>query len=85
MKLPVALTFVHKWIGIIIGIQIVLWVAGGLVMSAFPIELVRGESASAPADKPARLHRRRRPPCCAAIPGVRVRRCRVDSRTPSPG
>ena len=50
MKLPAALTFVHKWIGIVVGIQIVLWVAGGLVMSAFPIELVRGETASAPPD-----------------------------------
>lgn len=50
MKLPVVLTFVHKWIGIIVGVQIVLWVAGGLVMSAFPIELVRGETASAPPD-----------------------------------
>ncbi len=50
MKFPVALTLVHKWIGIIVGIQIVLWVVGGLVMSVFPIELVRGETASAPPD-----------------------------------
>lgn len=50
MKLPVALTLIHKWIGIIVGVQIVLWVAGGLVMSAFPIELVRGETAAAPPD-----------------------------------
>jgi len=47
MRLPAALTSVHKWIGVVIGIQVVLWVAGGLVMSAFPIELVRGETQAA--------------------------------------
>jgi hypothetical protein len=44
MRLSVSLGIVHKWIGIVIGIQVVLWVAGGVVMSAFPIELVRGET-----------------------------------------
>lgn len=33
----------HKWIALVIGIQIVLWLTGGLVMSAIPIERVRGE------------------------------------------
>ncbi len=50
MRLPTALTSVHKWVGVVIGIQVVLWVAGGLVMSAFPIELVRGETQSARAE-----------------------------------
>jgi hypothetical protein len=45
--MPVALTSIHKWIGVVVGIQVVLWVAGGLVMSAFPIELVRGETQAA--------------------------------------
>jgi len=45
--LPAKLTSVHKWIGVVVGIQILLWVAGGLVMSAFPIELVRGETQAA--------------------------------------
>ncbi len=49
MRLPKVLTSVHKWIGLVIGVQVVLWVAGGLVMSAFPIELVRGETQSAQA------------------------------------
>lgn len=35
-------TLFHKWITLIIGIQIVLWIAGGLVMSFFDIETVRG-------------------------------------------
>ena len=34
-------------IGVVVGIQVLLWIAGGLVMSAFPIELVRGETQTA--------------------------------------
>ena len=34
---------VHKWIALVVGIQILLWIAGGLVMSVIPIEQVRGE------------------------------------------
>ncbi|WP_289027845.1 hypothetical protein [uncultured Paraglaciecola sp.] len=33
----------HKWIACLIGIQILLWISGGVVMSAFPIENVRGK------------------------------------------
>lgn len=33
----------HKWAALIIGLQVLAWVAGGLVMSAIPIEEVRGE------------------------------------------
>jgi len=43
MRLPVIVSFLHKWIGLIIGIQIVLWVSGGVIMSWFPIQQVRGE------------------------------------------
>ena len=34
---------VHKWIALIVGIQIILWVAGGVVMTVLSIESVRGE------------------------------------------
>lgn len=34
---------VHKWLALLIGAQIMLWLLGGLVMSALPIERVRGE------------------------------------------
>ncbi|PWE18048.1 hypothetical protein DDZ18_00050 [Marinicauda salina] len=34
---------IHKWLALIIGIQIALWVAGGLTMSLLPIETVRAE------------------------------------------
>ena len=33
----------HKWIALIIGIQILFWVLGGLIFSALDIEKVRGE------------------------------------------
>ncbi|MEE2527327.1 PepSY domain-containing protein [Hyphobacterium sp. HN65] len=33
----------HKWAALIIGLQVLAWVAGGVVMSAIPIEQVRGE------------------------------------------
>jgi uncharacterized iron-regulated membrane protein len=37
------MTWAHKWLGLIVGVQIVLWVASGLFMTAVPIETVRGE------------------------------------------
>ena len=33
----------HKWLALLIGLQVFLWLLGGLVMSALPIERVRGE------------------------------------------
>ena len=33
----------HKWIALIVGIQVLFWVAGGVVMTAIPIERVRSE------------------------------------------
>jgi len=33
----------HKWIGLVLGIQLVIWTVGGIVMSWIPIETVRGE------------------------------------------
>ncbi len=43
---------VHKWVALIVGIQIVLWIAGGLVMSALSLEVVRGEHNVEPAELP---------------------------------
>lgn len=34
---------VHRWLALIVGIQVVLWFASGCFMSFFPIEKVRGE------------------------------------------
>jgi len=32
----------HKWLGLLLGIQLVLWISGGVVMSLIPIKDVRG-------------------------------------------
>jgi uncharacterized iron-regulated membrane protein len=34
---------VHKWVGLVVGLQVFFWVFGGLVMTALPIERVRGD------------------------------------------
>ncbi|MGH6950976.1 MAG: PepSY domain-containing protein [Vitreimonas sp.] len=36
-------SFVHKWLALIIGIQIVFWVVSGLFFTLFPIEQIRSE------------------------------------------
>lgn len=33
----------HKWLSLIVGLQVLAWVVGGFVMSYFPIEKVRSE------------------------------------------
>lgn len=37
---------IHLWAGLILGVQVLLWMASGVIMSWFPIELVRGETNS---------------------------------------
>lgn len=41
----------HKWLALIVGLQILLWVTGGLVMSVLPIERVRAEHTIAAPDR----------------------------------
>ncbi|WP_332658530.1 PepSY domain-containing protein [Brevundimonas sp.] len=36
-------TQIHKWVSLVIGLQVVFWVVGGLVMVSIPIERVRSE------------------------------------------
>ncbi|MEK7729860.1 MAG: hypothetical protein AAB354_15740, partial [candidate division KSB1 bacterium] len=47
----------HKWLSLFVGLQVLAWVVGGLVMSYFPIEKVRSEhlSNAAPEEMPASL------------------------------
>lgn len=33
----------HRWLGLIVGLQVFVWLMGGLVMTALPIERVRSE------------------------------------------
>lgn len=37
------IVWAHKWFGLVIGVQVILWVASGLFMTAVPIETVRAE------------------------------------------
>ena len=41
---------IHKWVALVVGLQIMLWIAGGIVMSVIPIEIVRGEHKIAAQD-----------------------------------
>ena len=43
----------HKWVGLVVGLQVLFWVLGGLVMTAIPIERVHGDHHLAHAAVPA--------------------------------
>ncbi len=43
MKLAGWASFIHKWLALIVGVQVLLWVASGLFFAIFPIERVRSE------------------------------------------
>lgn len=43
MKTHKIVSKVHKWVGLLIGIQFLCWTMGGVVMTWIPIETVRGE------------------------------------------
>lgn len=49
MKLARLASFVHKWLALLVGIQIVFWVVSGLVFTIFPIEQIRSEHLVRPA------------------------------------
>ena len=42
---------IHKWLGLLVGIQVLLWISGGVVMSAIPIDMVRGKHLIVPETK----------------------------------
>ena len=50
---------IHRWLGLIVGIQLLLWTAGGLFFSLNPIAKVRGETEAAEA-----------PPVDPGAPGI---------------
>lgn len=43
MRIAGIASFVHKWLALIIGVQILIWIATGLFFTIFPIEKVRSE------------------------------------------
>lgn len=54
MKFQRAVTVAHRWLGLLLFGQVAVWMMSGVVMSWFPIELVRGETA-ATIDEPIEL------------------------------
>jgi len=44
MRIAWLASFVHKWLALIVGIQIFIWIATGLFFTAVPIEQVRSEN-----------------------------------------
>ena len=75
MRLTRFASFVHKWLALLMAVQILFWFASGLFFAAFPIERVRSEhmKAAAPpapialADAAAGLQR-----ISSAAPGERI-------------
>ncbi|WP_268796159.1 PepSY domain-containing protein [Sphingomonas sp. Leaf28] len=43
LRLHVGASKLHRWLALIIGVQLLLWFSSGLLMSILPIERVRGE------------------------------------------
>ncbi len=43
MRLAGAASWIHKWLALIVGVQMLFWVASGLFFAMFPIERVRSE------------------------------------------
>jgi hypothetical protein len=43
LRLKVLIRKTHRWLALIIGLQVLFWVGGGLLMSSFPIDQVHGD------------------------------------------
>jgi uncharacterized iron-regulated membrane protein len=43
MKLAAAASWIHKWLALIVGVQVVLWIVSGAFFAIYPIERVRSE------------------------------------------
>lgn len=43
MKLQALASWTHKWLALIVGVQVLFWVGSGLLFAIFPIEQVRSE------------------------------------------
>ena len=53
---------IHKWIALVVGVQVLFWTAGGVVMTVIPIERVRSEHHLAKALPRRSTSRARSPP-----------------------
>jgi uncharacterized iron-regulated membrane protein len=70
---------VHRTLALVVGIQILLWTASGLVMTLFPIEEVRGEHLVRPAE-PVVLDRPLVMPDFAGVPVEAIALRRIGDR-----
>jgi hypothetical protein len=43
MRILTAASWIHKWLALLVGIQVLLWVVSGLFFALYPIERVRSE------------------------------------------
>lgn len=50
MSLARLASFVHKWLALLVGIQIVFWVVSGLFFTLFPIQQIRSENLVRPTE-----------------------------------
>lgn len=50
MPLARLASLVHKWLALLVGVQIVFWVVSGLFFTLFPIEQIRSENLIRPAE-----------------------------------
>ncbi len=46
MEIKRAIQTTHRWLGLILAAQVLIWMTSGVIMSWFPIEHVRGETAA---------------------------------------
>ncbi len=52
MNLARTASWIHKWLALIVGVQVLFWVASGLFFALFPIEQVRSEHRIAETNAP---------------------------------
>jgi hypothetical protein len=52
MNLPFWVRRAHKWIGLVIGVQALLWMLSGLYMTAISIDVIHGDHLAHVADAP---------------------------------
>ncbi len=55
IRWPLLIRKIHLWAGLVLGLQLLFWVSGGVVMSVLPLEQVRGEHRAAEPASPAPL------------------------------
>lgn len=53
MRIKRLITTVHLWAGLLLGVQVVIWMSSGVVMSWFDIEAVTGRDRATPAESQA--------------------------------